>query len=72
MEMGIVHTHHSEDSTMVAAMRVGEELTRRKWVGDVFTEIRKVPSSLWCPGFDSHQVWCCLDLLLSVAPCIFC
>lgn len=42
VEMGIVNTaHDSEDGTVEAAMRMGEELARKKWVGDVYGEIRK-------------------------------
>ncbi|KAJ1423967.1 Enoyl-CoA hydratase/isomerase [Sesbania bispinosa] len=42
VEMGIVHSaHDSAESTIEAAMRLGEELAGRKWVGDVYAEIRK-------------------------------
>ncbi|KAH1136142.1 hypothetical protein AAZX31_10G008200 [Glycine max] len=42
VEMGIVHSaHDSAEGTVEAAMRLGEELARRKWVGDAYAEIRK-------------------------------
>ncbi|KAJ1423963.1 Enoyl-CoA hydratase/isomerase [Sesbania bispinosa] len=44
VEMGIVHSaHNSAESTVEAAMRLVEELAGRKWVGDVYAEIRKSP-----------------------------
>ncbi|XP_057429836.1 enoyl-CoA delta isomerase 2, peroxisomal-like [Lotus japonicus] len=42
LEMGIVHSaHDSAESTVEAAMRLGEELAGRKWVGEAYGEIRK-------------------------------
>ncbi|KAK7246558.1 hypothetical protein RIF29_41427 [Crotalaria pallida] len=42
VKMGIVDSaHDSAESTMDAAVRVGEELARRKWKGEVYAEIRK-------------------------------
>lgn len=43
VEMGIVHTaHNSAEGTREAAMRLGEELAGRKWVGTkAYAEIRK-------------------------------
>ncbi|KAK7344596.1 hypothetical protein VNO77_14385 [Canavalia gladiata] len=42
VEMGIVHSaHDSAEDTVEAAIRLGEELARRKWVGDAYAEIRK-------------------------------
>lgn len=41
-KMGIVDSaHDSVESTVEAAMRLGEQLARRKWVGEVYAEIRK-------------------------------
>ncbi|CAL0303192.1 unnamed protein product [Lupinus luteus] len=42
VEMGIVHSaHDSVEGTVEAAMRLGEELAGKKWVGEVYAEIRK-------------------------------
>lgn len=42
VRMGIVDSaHDSAESTVEAAMRLGEQLARRKWVGEVYAEIRK-------------------------------
>lgn len=42
VEMGIVHkAHDSAEETVEAAMRLGEELAGRKWVGEAYAEIRK-------------------------------
>ncbi|TKY53703.1 Enoyl-CoA delta isomerase 3 [Spatholobus suberectus] len=42
VEMGIVHSaHDSAEGAVEAAMRLGEELARREWVGDAYAEIRK-------------------------------
>ncbi|KAE9617607.1 hypothetical protein Lal_00034472 [Lupinus albus] len=42
MEMGIVHSiHDNVESTIEAAMRLGEELVNKKWVGETYAEIRK-------------------------------
>ncbi|KAJ1391809.1 putative transposase, Ptta/En/Spm, plant [Sesbania bispinosa] len=43
VEMGIVHSaHDSAESTVEAAMRLGEELAGRKWVGDVMLKLGRV------------------------------
>ncbi|XP_059630406.1 enoyl-CoA delta isomerase 2, peroxisomal-like [Cornus florida] len=40
--MGIVHSAHgSVEGTVEAAVRLGEELGKRKWDGEVYAEIRK-------------------------------
>lgn len=42
VEMGIVDSaHDSAESTIEAAVRLGEELAQKKWVGEVYAEIRK-------------------------------
>ncbi|KAM1746108.1 hypothetical protein ACFX11_012770 [Malus domestica] len=42
VKMGIVESaHDSAESTVDAAVRLGEELGKRKWNGDVYSEIRK-------------------------------
>ncbi|WVY93848.1 hypothetical protein V8G54_032936 [Vigna mungo] len=42
VKRGIVDSaHDSEESTVEAAMRLGEQLAGRKWVGEVYAEIRK-------------------------------
>ena len=42
VEMGVVRSaHDSAEGTVEAAMRLGEELARRKWVGEAYVEIRK-------------------------------
>ncbi|CAL5183431.1 unnamed protein product [Lathyrus oleraceus] len=42
VEMGIVDSaHDSVESTIEAAVRLGEELAQKKWVGKVYAEIRK-------------------------------
>ncbi|CAJ1961600.1 unnamed protein product [Sphenostylis stenocarpa] len=42
VKMGIVESaHDSAESTVEAAMRLGEVLARRKWMGEVYAEIRK-------------------------------
>ncbi|TKY71660.1 Enoyl-CoA delta isomerase 3 [Spatholobus suberectus] len=42
VKMGIVDSaHDSAESTVEAAMRLGEQLARRKWMGEVYAEIRK-------------------------------
>lgn len=41
VKMGIVESaHDSRDSVVDAAMRLGEQLTQRKWNGDVYAQIR--------------------------------
>lgn len=42
VKRGIVDSaHDGAEKTVEAAMRLGEELGRRKWVGEVYAEIRK-------------------------------
>lgn len=42
VKMGIVDSaHDSAEKTVEAAVRLGEQLARRKWVGEVYAEIRK-------------------------------
>jgi enoyl-CoA hydratase/carnithine racemase len=42
VKLGIVDSaHDSADSTVDAALRLGEQLARKKWVGGVYAEIRK-------------------------------
>ncbi|XP_061375591.1 enoyl-CoA delta isomerase 2, peroxisomal-like [Gastrolobium bilobum] len=42
VKMGIVDSaHDSAESTVEAAMRLGEQLARRKWNGEVYADIRK-------------------------------
>ncbi|XP_058771577.1 enoyl-CoA delta isomerase 2, peroxisomal-like [Vicia villosa] len=42
VEMGIVDSaHDSAESTVEAAVRLGEQLAQKKWVGEVYAEIRK-------------------------------
>lgn len=42
VRMGIVDSaHDSEESVAEAAVRVGEQLARKKWNGEVYAEIRK-------------------------------
>ncbi|CAJ1967157.1 unnamed protein product [Sphenostylis stenocarpa] len=42
VEMGIVRSaHDSAESTAEAAMRLGEELARKEWVGEAYAEIRR-------------------------------
>ncbi|KAE9617605.1 putative dodecenoyl-CoA isomerase [Lupinus albus] len=42
VKMGIVHsTHDSVEGTVEVAMRLGEELAGKKWVGEIYAEIRK-------------------------------
>lgn len=42
VEMRLVHSaHDSVEGTVEAAMRLGEELAGKKWVGEVYAEIRK-------------------------------
>lgn len=41
VKMGIVESaHDSRDSVVDAAVRLGEQLTQRKWNGDVYAQIR--------------------------------
>ncbi|XP_020221654.1 enoyl-CoA delta isomerase 2, peroxisomal [Cajanus cajan] len=42
VKMGMVESaHDSAESTVEAAMRLGERLAQRKWLGEVYAEIRK-------------------------------
>ncbi|XP_016647235.1 PREDICTED: LOW QUALITY PROTEIN: enoyl-CoA delta isomerase 2, peroxisomal-like [Prunus mume] len=42
VKLGIVESaHDSAESTVEAAVRLGEQLAKRKWNGDVYAEIRK-------------------------------
>lgn len=42
VKLGIVDSaHDSVESTVEAALRLGEEFAKRKWVGEVYAEIRK-------------------------------
>ncbi|KAK4258117.1 hypothetical protein QN277_007609 [Acacia crassicarpa] len=42
VKMGIVNSSHdSAESVMEASVRLGEELAKRKWIGEVYAEIRK-------------------------------
>lgn len=42
VKMGIVDSaHDSAETTVEAAVRLGEQLAQKKWVGEVYTEIRK-------------------------------
>ncbi|KAK7412303.1 hypothetical protein VNO78_03756 [Psophocarpus tetragonolobus] len=42
VNMGIVDSaHDSEESTLEAAMRLGEQLAQRNWAGEVYADIRK-------------------------------
>ncbi|KAK4259225.1 hypothetical protein QN277_005577 [Acacia crassicarpa] len=42
VKMGIVNSaHNSAESVMEASMRLGEELAKRKWIGEVYAELRK-------------------------------
>ncbi|KAK4258118.1 hypothetical protein QN277_007610 [Acacia crassicarpa] len=42
VKMGIVNSaHDSAESVMEASVRLGEELAKRKWIGEVYAEIRK-------------------------------
>ncbi|KAK7302739.1 hypothetical protein RJT34_13635 [Clitoria ternatea] len=42
VKMGIVDSaHDSAEKTVEAAMRLGEEFAQKKWVGEVYAEIRK-------------------------------
>ncbi|OIW07689.1 hypothetical protein TanjilG_30766 [Lupinus angustifolius] len=42
VELGIVHSaHDSVEGTVEAAMRLGEELAGKEWVGESYAEIRK-------------------------------
>lgn len=41
MAMGVVDSlHDSPEATVEAAVRLGEELVKRKWDGDVYSDIR--------------------------------
>ncbi|XP_020222822.1 enoyl-CoA delta isomerase 2, peroxisomal [Cajanus cajan] len=47
--MGIVQSaHDSAEGTVEAAMRLGEELAQREWVGDAYAEIRKTLYPQFC------------------------
>ncbi|XP_048440183.1 enoyl-CoA delta isomerase 2, peroxisomal-like [Pyrus x bretschneideri] len=42
VNMGIVESaHESAESTVEATMRLGEDLGKRRWNGDIYAEIRK-------------------------------
>ncbi|GLT96743.1 hypothetical protein SLE2022_143460 [Rubroshorea leprosula] len=42
VKMGIVEAaHDNEDEVRKASVRLGEELTKRNWKGEVYAEIRK-------------------------------
>lgn len=42
VKVGIVESaHDSEERTVEAAMRLGEQLAQRRWLGEVYAEIRK-------------------------------
>ncbi|KAK7331898.1 hypothetical protein VNO80_28641 [Phaseolus coccineus] len=56
VKVGIVDSaHDSEERTVEAAMRVGEQLARRKWVGDVYAEIRKSLYPIACTALALTQ-----------------
>jgi len=56
VKVGIVESaHDSEESTVEAAMRLGEQLARKKWVGVVYAEIRKSLYPIACDALGLTQ-----------------